>query len=120
MPMNIRDYPENWKWLSKQIIADAGNKCELCYAPNGQLVFRDKTDLHPWRAADVLLCDDPDYKLTKIILTVHHIDSDKQNNAKQNLISLCQRCHLRLDLQKHIKNRNESRNDKRQNIELLL
>jgi hypothetical protein len=28
------------------------------------------------------------------ILTVHHLDGDKSNNAWWNLLALCQRCHL--------------------------
>lgn len=27
-------------------------------------------------------------------LTVHHIDRNKANNSPQNLVALCQRCHL--------------------------
>jgi hypothetical protein len=44
---------------------------------------------------------------TKIIITVHHIDSDKKNSHPLNLLALCQRCHLRLDLQKHIAKRKQ-------------
>ena len=47
--------------------------------------------------------------VTKIVLTVHHIDSDKQNSEKQNLIALCQRCHCRLDLYKHMRKAKETR-----------
>jgi hypothetical protein len=104
MPCNYKDYPDNWKWLSKQIVKDAGNKCELCYAPNGVTVNRGKTTQYPWQ-----LAHQDGGKATKIILTVHHIDSNKMNSKKQNLISLCQRCHLRLDLQKHMKNRADKR-----------
>jgi len=106
MPINYKDYPKNWKWLSRQIIKDAGNRCELCFAPNGILVERDKTRKYPWYEYDISTSEN---KPTKIILTVHHIDSNKINSKKQNLIALCQRCHLRLDLQKHMKNRAESR-----------
>jgi 5-methylcytosine-specific restriction endonuclease McrA len=81
----------------------------LCYAPNGEFVCRNKTDAYPWRLAENV-GDGADYPgLTKIVLTVHHIDSDKRNSKKQNLIALCQRCHLRLDLQKHMRNRAESK-----------
>ena len=109
MPCNYKEYPENWKWLSKQIISDAGNRCELCYAPNHELIVRKKDSGYPWQLAENV-GDGGDYpKLTKVILTVHHIDSDKNNSKKQNLIALCQRCHLRLDLQKHMKNRRAAR-----------
>lgn len=113
MPCNYKDYPENWKWLSKQIIKDAGDKCELCYAPNGSEIVWNKFWRHPWKYA----CEvnsHAGYKITKVILTVHHIDGDKTNNAKQNLIALCQRHHLRLDLQKHMKNRKRNRKNEHQ------
>lgn len=123
MPCNYKEYPENWKWLSKQIIKDAGNRCELCYAPNGETIVRDKNALHPWDHLPdkkyVEFMDKRKEKITKIVLTVHHIDSDKKNNTKQNLIALCQRCHLRLDLQKHMKNRRAARkNTKEANLQL--
>lgn len=108
MPINYKEYPENWKWLSRQVIADAGNKCELCYAPNHEYIVRlDKKHTHPWGPIKerILLTGE---KPVKIILTVHHIDGDKQNSKKQNLIALCQRCHLRLDLLKHMRNRKRS------------
>ena len=101
MPINYSEYPKNWKWLSRQIVKDAGNRCELCYAPNGVLVVRDNNDDHPWIAWYPWFPQ----KGIKIVLTVHHIDGNKQNSAKQNLISLCQKCHLRLDLHKHMINR---------------
>jgi hypothetical protein len=105
MPINYKEYPDNWKWLSRQIIKDAGNKCELCYAPNGVLIKRNGKDKnYPWQYTTEQDIIDNE-KTTKIVLTVHHIDSNKMNSKKQNLIALCQRCHLRLDLQKHMKNR---------------
>ena len=119
MPCNYKEYPENWKWLTKQLRESVGDKCELCYAPNGETVARLTGEyLHPW---DLLSECDPcgiDFKKTKIILTVHHIDSDKKNNVRQNLIVLCQRCHLRLDLNKHMRKRKESKKNKQQ-VELL-
>lgn len=115
-PCNYKEYPENWKWLSKQIIADAGDRCELCYAPNHTMVSRCKTGMFPWSPLpdkkDIEYMDKRSERLTKIILTVHHIDSDKTNSKKQNLIALCQRCHCRLDLYKHMANRKKSKAEK--------
>jgi len=84
MPINYKDYPKNWKWLSKQVRSRNDNKCELCDAENYK---------PHWKTG------------SKVILTVHHIDCDKNNNSEKNLIALCQRCHLRLDLEKHTKKR---------------
>jgi hypothetical protein len=119
MPCDYKQYPENWKWLSKQIIADAGNRCELCYAPNGEFIVRDKDDAYPWQLAENI-GDGADYpKLTKVVLTVHHINHDKMNSTKQNLIALCQRCHLRLDLAHHMKNRRDKKNNQK-NLQLTI
>ena len=100
MPMNRKEYPDNWEWLSKQIRKRNKGRCELCFAPNGKRVSRDPDWIYPW-CYDVLSNE----KDVKIILTVHHIDGNKQNNSEQNLISLCQRCHLRLDIEKHMRKR---------------
>ena len=110
MPCNYSDYPANWKDLVARKKLRHNNKCELCYAPNGQIVerFDSVGNSYPWEQADPNDGDD-DRKLTKIILTVHHIDSDHQNNHPDNLLLCCQRCHLRLDIQKHRKGARETR-----------
>jgi 5-methylcytosine-specific restriction endonuclease McrA len=84
MPINYKEYHPEWKKISKAVITKANGLCELCYAVNGR----------------------PHWKTeSKVVLTVHHIDGNKNNNSKFNLIALCQRCHLRLDLAKHINKR---------------
>ena len=47
---------------------------------------------------------------TKIILTVAHLDHNKNNNHFSNLAALCQRCHLGHDIQQHTANRKYGRN----------
>jgi len=84
MPINYKKYPSNWKQIRKEILERAGNCCELCGAENNKPHWKTKS---------------------KVILTIHHIDYDITNNNYVNLIALCQRCHLRLDLPKHIKNK---------------
>jgi len=91
MPIDYKEYHEHWKIISKGTIKKAKNKCELCDAGNGK---------PHWKTG------------SKVVLTVHHIDGDKDNNNKMNLIALCQRCHLRLDLQKHVRNRKRNRQQK--------
>lgn len=87
------EYPDNWKELSERIRAGADWRCVRCQHPNqpieqyGRIVGR------------MAPCDDscehqPDGKLR--ILTVHHLDGNKENCAWWNLPALCQVCHLQI------------------------
>jgi len=113
MPINYKEYPPDWKMISRNHIKAAGNRCELCWAPNGERVTRFPNTpeyCHPWAPGYMTFGKTNgtvvhDFKKTKIVLTTHHIDGDHYNNTKQSLIALCQRCHLRLDLAKHMKKR---------------
>lgn len=104
MPCDYKKYPDNWKAIVKAILSRAGNKCELCYAPNHERVCRGsaRTSEYPWYRP---MMDRNQGTSTKIILTVHHIDADLKNNSPNNLIALCQRCHLKLDMAIHLKKR---------------
>ena len=88
MSMNLKDYPDNWKEISLEVRERAGWCCELCPAENGK---------PHWKTG------------SKVVLTVHHIHDPKSDISRANLISLCQRCHLRLDLGKHMKNRRKKK-----------
>lgn len=39
-------------------------------------------------------CNHPHSPKTGHVLTIHHLDGNKSNNAEWNLACLCQRCHL--------------------------
>lgn len=96
MPINYKNYPKNWKLISKRIRTRSASddgivKCELCGAENYKP--------HP-------------YTNSKVIITVHHIIPDLNNNSDENLIALCQRCHLRLDLPLKLAKRQKSNEDK--------
>jgi len=62
------EYPEDWDLIAFRIKEAAGQKCENC----GR--FSSKADGY--------------------VLTVHHIDGNKGNCEDENLVALCQRCHL--------------------------
>jgi len=62
-------YPDNWKATSLMVKEEAGWCCEEC--------------------------GHPDSYEEGYTLTVHHKDGDPTNNSRDNLIALCQRCHLR-------------------------
>jgi 5-methylcytosine-specific restriction endonuclease McrA len=76
-PERKKLYPDNWEKISSLVKEKAGWKCELCHA--------EQQKPHPITGSIV-------------ILTVHHINNDPTDNRKINLIVLCQRCHLRLDM----------------------
>jgi len=63
-------YPEYWPQLSEAVKWAAGNRCIRCQHRND------------WASGHVL--------------TVHHLDGDKSNDAWWNLLALCQRCHLKV------------------------
>lgn len=75
-PMDRRNYHPNWEAISAAVKEAAGQKCELCNARGGFIHW---------------------YTGWVVQLTVHHIDGNPKNNSRQNLIALCERCHLRLD-----------------------
>ena len=103
MPCDYSRYPQNWKEIVAAKKVRHNNKCELCYAPNGECITRaDNKAEHPWRPAYteahvVRNGIDRIMPKTKIVLTVHHIDGNLENNHNSNLLLLCQKCHLRLD-----------------------
>lgn len=122
MPMKREQYPDNWQQISLRIRTErALNKCEQCGAPNGGLIARyredpslyvdmsDEADLY--RTAEI-----ETFEPVAVVLTVHHIGVDKPDGTPgsaqdkmdcrdENLIALCQRCHLLADLAHNIKAR---------------
>lgn len=93
MAINRANYPPDWEAISKRIRFErAGNCCEWCGAVNYQP--------HPITGS-------------RVMLTVAHIDHNTQNNDDGNLAALCQRCHLRHDIDQHVKNAALTRRQKR-------
>lgn len=68
-PETKAKYPPHWKLITKWVIYSRGSRCEECGVRNGE---------------------------NGKILTVHHIDYNPANNGLDNLMVLCQGCHLRL------------------------
>lgn len=78
------EYPPEWitGQIQQDIYSRAGWKCEHC----GMIFEPGSTQAKHARNAQ----GDP------IILTVHHIDGDKGNCSWENLVALCQICHLKM------------------------
>jgi len=100
MPIDMRNYPENWKEISLSIRHDrAGGQCECM----GECGIN-----HSGR------CEEMDHQPAqqfrgRVILTVAHLDHDTHNNDPANLRAMCQRCHLRYDLAHHRHNAAQTR-----------
>ena len=62
-------YPDNWQGIANVLKEWAGRKCEHCGQPN---VY-------------------PSY-----VLTVHHLNGDKADCRFENIVALCQACHLHI------------------------
>lgn len=89
MPIDYSEYHPKWSLISRLIrFHRAGNCCEWCGAQN--------YEPHPVTGS-------------KLVLTVAHLDRDKDNNRFANLAALCQRCHLNHDRQSHIESRKYGR-----------
>jgi hypothetical protein len=63
-------YPDDWDEIAGRIKESAGWCCEACGVEHGPVPR---------------------------ILTVHHLDRDRVNCELENLVALCQRCHLRAE-----------------------
>ncbi len=116
MPINYKEYPTNWKKeIRPAVLARATNCCEECGVPNHAFIYRPEKGKPDWKympeghEADAMGLDG--VKFVKIILTIAHLDHDKENhNVKlERLKALCQRCHLKYDMGRHIANRKYGR-----------
>lgn len=104
MPINYKEYHPKWTLIRRLILQRADNCCEgspkfhLCRAANNQP--------HPETGS-------------KVILTIAHLNHDKNDNRFSNLKALCQRCHLHYDIGHHIFNRKYGRDTKKLNGKLF-
>lgn len=131
MPIRLENrarYPSDWRQISAAVRAEAGNRCEWCKAPNSVLIRRGTCDGRPvWSEAASAHCDvfcaDTGERLpgeshdtcdlrppVRVVLTVAHLDHQPENNARENLAALCQRCHNRYDSAHRAATRTATRN----------
>lgn len=87
-PENRDKYPPDWPAISARIrFARAGRRCECdgrCGIDHGGRCRARHGHPHPDTGS-------------KVVLTVMHLDHDPTNNAEDNLMAGCQRCHNRYD-----------------------
>lgn len=98
MPCNYKNYPPNWfTEIRPRILERAKNCCEQCFVKNYEIILRGE-----WAGVKAFQTEDgkifnaengekigehyfgeinkkPKAKLTKVILTIAHLDHDKEN-----------------------------------------
>lgn len=101
-------YPPNWKEISLRIRTRSGGQCE-CVGECGLHQPKCVVGTTPMPRRCIERNRQPaTYARGKIVLTVAHLDHDPANNSDTNLRAMCQRCHLRLDIDQHRRNRARS------------
>jgi hypothetical protein len=102
-PENRKRYPADWKQIRARILERASNCCEGspqfpdCRAPNGHYRIKATGEVLPeyqigqWYLREV----------TRIVLTIGHLDHTPENCDESNLRAWCQRCHLIYDAKHH-------------------
>lgn len=89
-PENATRYPADWKLRSHFVrFVRARGRCEWCGAAHGQA--------------------NPKTGATVILTTAHVFDDAPENASLLNLAALCQACHLKLDMPKHVARRRLNR-----------
>jgi hypothetical protein len=100
-PENRQRYPKDWKAISRRIRDRDGNACKWCLAPNGALIIRtgfgDDWVHHSCNG----VCMGEACGSVRIVITVAHLDHTPEHCDDDNLVALCQRCHLRYDAKHH-------------------
>lgn len=92
-------YSEDWSDTIRPAILKRDNyKCTSCKIKHRSRGYYDSSK-------NFIECDEHmisfaakmNIKLIRIILQVHHKDDNKRNNDFSNLITLCQKCHLKTE-----------------------
>lgn len=113
MPMDRSKYPADWEAISAAIRKRDGNCCRFCGIKNAERGARSPQG--SWYSkAEIAEMSDAEFlrvfrgksvkRLSRIVLTVAHLDHDTTNNDESNLAALCQSCHLRHDREQHMRN----------------
>lgn len=123
-PENRARYPANWKAIREQILERARHCCEQCRVKNHDVIQRGRGhDKGTFREMDTGTVRDAengywlgyahasDYEgaMTKVVLTIAHLDHTPENCDASNLKALCQRCHLAYDAEHHRTNAQATR-----------
>lgn len=112
-PSDRHRYPKDWKSIRMRILDRAGQRCEFCGVDNGA-IGRRRNDgtFERFEGMEVEVASLEGVRLTRIVLTIAHLDHTPENNAESNLRALCQRCHMAHDATEHLRNARDTRRRK--------
>lgn len=102
MPIDYKKYPKDWKERRARILKRADNKCEECGLENYSVgVRRMDGSFVEYTAMESEAAFLDGDKVITIVLTIAHLDHDEENEnvSDDRLRALCQRCHLRYDVE---------------------
>lgn len=88
-------YPADWKEISKAIRERSGGQCEC----EGECGLH-RTHPGPRRCMEIN-GQPATWARGKVILTVAHLNHTPSDCRPENLKAMCQRCHLRYDVDHH-------------------
>src|SRR3990167_5136352 len=89
-------YPRNWPAISRHIrFVRAESRCECA----GQC------DLHHGRRCEERHGIKASWAKGRVVLTTAHLNHDPRDCREENLLAMCNRCHLRYDREHHAKTR---------------
>lgn len=132
MPVDYSKYPKTWKTeIRPRILARARHRCERCGAENHSVIMRNQNNKDEYlvlrsdgcyytpEGICIRLSELPegyfDASYIKVVLTIAHIhDHDPMACDDDNLLALCQKCHLALDHPRHVQKAKETRIKKKQ------
>lgn len=100
-------YPPDWKAISQRIRKRSKGRCECegeCGLHRDHPGPRRCVERHGRKAK---------WAKGKIMLTVAHLNHDESDCRDENLKAMCQRCHLRYDMDHHQKHAAETRRKQR-------
>ena len=100
-PENRDRYPKDWPQISERIRFERANgRCE-CDGRCG----RRYTHLHPDGRCWNINHQPAIFTGSRVVLTVAHLDHTPENCADDNLMAMCQGCHLHYDREHHAETR---------------
>jgi 5-methylcytosine-specific restriction endonuclease McrA len=96
--MNKKEYGENWEAIRNRTLDRDNRECKHCHIKDKSWVEIIKPNVWvPVPDFTFELFNDNTKHYKKIFLQVAHKDNNKENMSNENLLSLCNLCHLKMD-----------------------